>query len=970
MILIHLHNLLKTVVGVPLLASFLLLLNPATWAQPPDQHSCPIGGCLCNQKGPLDKCQGGCDSLSTGWGWGIESSYDPNDIIGPEGYNPGKWVSINDILPYMIRFENAEDFATAPAQKVSITHPIDEHINLFSFKLGSFGFAGMSFNIPPGRSSFSTRLDLRDSLGIYVDVLAGLDVTRRQAFWTFQTIDPATGLPPVDPFLGLLPVNDSITHRGEGFVNFTLEPISTAQTRDTAFAIASIVFDINEAIETPQIYNVIDAYPPTSQIDGLPATTTDPSFPLSWTAVDDPGGCGVREIVVYLSVDSGTYEVAYSSRGDSTVTFVGSPGHNYRFVSISTDNVGNTEFQKLQPDASITIEYLSLVDLGPDTTICPEDTLFLDAGAGFVSYLWSDASTDQILAVTDSGTYSVEVINTMGAGGVDTIKIGLYLAPSLDLGPDTAICSGGELTLDAGFGFTYSWSEGSTTQQVNVRTPGLYVVEITDANTCTNTDTIRIGEEPRPEASITRSNATDFCNTVNLTAHSSTTEQAYDWSTGETTRNIELNMEFHLAGEYYVFVTDDNGCRSADSAVFAYEPEDEFSSYTLLAEEQVNFEANSFVNHGAVGVSCDIPSLSGYYFSCYANFLDDADVTGTNAWVKAPLILDAAPPLTASKVYEVATVNLPSMEYHRYNSSYTPYVIGNNASVTVSDNKIDVTIGTGSDVTLTADTFGTITVDRFSNLTFTAGDIYIEELIYMGGLSGSLTTLQFEPDAKIHVKKGMQLGHYFVLNPDFHDITFYIGSVNPIGETVADSLVITGYGFEFNANVFAPGGYIDLNRTVAALPPPCPSETCPPPVEGPAIMRGKFIANKIHCYGNVVEWYGDLCDHAGGAKIASATVENEEEPIKEEQIDFQVFPNPNQGTFKLRYLIEDPLEPVQISIYNAHGQLVRHQVIHEPGLYLDQDIDLSDQATSGAYFIKLVNGVHLRTATLQVFLRN
>ena len=55
------------------------------------------------------------DATSSG-----QLSYDPNEVIGPEGYDSVRWVSINDVLNYTILFENDPEFATAAAQKVDV----------------------------------------------------------------------------------------------------------------------------------------------------------------------------------------------------------------------------------------------------------------------------------------------------------------------------------------------------------------------------------------------------------------------------------------------------------------------------------------------------------------------------------------------------------------------------------------------------------------------------------------------------------------------------------------------------------------------------------------------------------------------------------------------------------------------------------------------------------------------------------
>ena len=53
----------------------------------------------------------------------------------------------------------------------------------------------------------------------------------------------------------------------------------------------------------------------------------------------------------------------------------------------------------------------SSISLGNDTIICFGNSITLDPGPGFSSYLWSDNSTNQTLTVNSSGTYSVDVAN-------------------------------------------------------------------------------------------------------------------------------------------------------------------------------------------------------------------------------------------------------------------------------------------------------------------------------------------------------------------------------------------------------------------------------------------------------------------------------------------------------------------------------------------------------------------------------
>ena len=72
---------------------------------------------------------------------------DPNEISGPLGFDTARWVSVNDNLGYTVFFENDPDFATAPAQIVDIRLPIDPKLDIFSLRLGDFGFGFFSFQV-------------------------------------------------------------------------------------------------------------------------------------------------------------------------------------------------------------------------------------------------------------------------------------------------------------------------------------------------------------------------------------------------------------------------------------------------------------------------------------------------------------------------------------------------------------------------------------------------------------------------------------------------------------------------------------------------------------------------------------------------------------------------------------------------------------------------------------------------------
>lgn len=283
----------------------------------------------------------------------VVKSCDPNDIIGPQGYGTGKYVAAKSMMPYTIRFENDSTFATAPAQKVEIRQALDTDINPLSFRLKDFGFGDFTFSVPENASAYFNTVDLPDSLGYDLQITAGIDITKNEAFWILQTIDPATGLAPLDPLKGFLAINDGLGS-GEGFVSYTVRPKTTVNTGDTVYALASIVFDINEPIVTPQVFNTIDAVGPTSQMVALPAVS-DTAIMLQWRGADDAGGSGVREYAVYVSENGGAFTLYQKNILDTAIVFIGKPGSTYCFFTQATDNVLNTEELKNACEAATVV---------------------------------------------------------------------------------------------------------------------------------------------------------------------------------------------------------------------------------------------------------------------------------------------------------------------------------------------------------------------------------------------------------------------------------------------------------------------------------------------------------------------------------------------------------------------------------------------------------------------------------------
>jgi hypothetical protein len=271
-------------------------------------------------------------------------SFDPNDIVVPVGNGALKWVQAKP-LPYRVEFENLKDSATAPARMVRTRYRLDPSLDPGTLSLGNYGFRNMQFTIPVGLSSYQTRLDFRDSLGMYVDVDATLNGD--SLVWTFETINPQTGWPTTDPMGGFLPINDS-TGKGTGYITFTVSPKGGVATGTRINAQALIVFDSNTPLATPTKFNTLDASAPMSHVGTLDDSSST-GFDVRWSGSDD---AGIASYTVYVTSNGTDFQPWVSGVSDTAGKFSGTLGSSYGFYSVAVDTAGNVERSKLYSEAS------------------------------------------------------------------------------------------------------------------------------------------------------------------------------------------------------------------------------------------------------------------------------------------------------------------------------------------------------------------------------------------------------------------------------------------------------------------------------------------------------------------------------------------------------------------------------------------------------------------------------------------
>jgi hypothetical protein len=138
----------------------------------------------------------------------------------------------------------------------------------------------------------------------------------------------------------------------------------------------------------------------------------------------------------------------------------------------------------------------------PNSIAVCDSLLFSNYLANEASFVWSTGDTTVATRIPGIGAYTLTVTTNGGCALTGTASITQLIAPPApNLGSDTSICV--TTTLDAGFsnqGYTYSWSNGATSQQIVANTTSFYSVTVTSPLGCSGNDITNVYVAGPPSA--------------------------------------------------------------------------------------------------------------------------------------------------------------------------------------------------------------------------------------------------------------------------------------------------------------------------------------------------------------------------------------------------------------------------------------------------------------------------------------
>ncbi|RPI68806.1 MAG: T9SS C-terminal target domain-containing protein, partial [Ignavibacteriae bacterium] len=212
---------------------------------------------------------------------------------------------------------------------------------------------------------------------------------------------------------------------------------------------------------------------------------------------------------------------------------------------------------------------------------------------GTISYAWSTTSNGVIVGSSTgssvqiwwsntgttptTGTIFLTHTSSWGCTSSNQFTVTVNPLPNPDINGPTSVCQNSLQTYStAGFpGHVYNWTvnggniirsgQGTPSVTVEWTLPGSYTLQVTETNTygCTVLNNTYVTVNELPVAEVTASGPTTFCQGGDVTLSAPIGFASYVWSTGETARSIVVRT----TGQYWVKVTDENGCSNSSDTI-------------------------------------------------------------------------------------------------------------------------------------------------------------------------------------------------------------------------------------------------------------------------------------------------------------------------------------------------------------------------------------------------------------------
>lgn len=217
---------------------------------------------------------------------------------------------------------------------------------------------------------------------------------------------------------------------------------------------------------------------------------------------------------------SGGVAYAWSPSAGLSSTSIANPVANPTTTTTYVVTVTNATGCTATDNVVVTVSGAINANAGNDVSICPGSSTNLLASGG-TAYSWSPSTglssttiANPVAAPTSTTTYVVTVTSA-GCTDTDDVIVTVFPSANANAGNDTTICNSGSAQLNASGGTMYAWSPATGLSSTNISNPvatpvstQTYIVTMTDANGCTDTDNITVTVSSNLVVNVTPSSPT------------------------------------------------------------------------------------------------------------------------------------------------------------------------------------------------------------------------------------------------------------------------------------------------------------------------------------------------------------------------------------------------------------------------------------------------------------------------------
>ncbi len=675
-------------------------------------------------------------------------------------------------------------------------------------------------------------------------------------------------------------------------------------------------------------------------VDQITVFTSQPSFNIS---ASNNLCFGYAGGVIILSPDEPNYSYVWNTGSmDKDLTNLGAGIYT---VTV-TDGNGCTIVDETiisEPPPVTILENIIEVDCHGNNSGSID--LDVSGGAGGFQYTWESGEITQDLDNLNAGEYTVTITDLNGC--ITVLDWVINQPPTIDIAsnPITTSCfdsedGGAQMSINGGVGnFSYLWSNGSVGQNLDGVAAGTYTLTVTDGNFCQKIAIVQVTNPDEIIIEETAQNADCFGNnsgSIMTQTSGGVGSYDYNWSNGATTPNISQLS----SGTYTLTITDDNFCEKIKEIIVSQNTDIEILS-------QVEMPTCHDTEDGAIDI---FPSGGTGAFTYLWNTgavtqdidnLESGDyiitITDGNGCEEIQLFTIEAP----DSIFIISTIFEISC-FGASDGMIQTEAIGGNGDFNYvwSNNEITSTITSleAGDYTLTVtDLEGCEHIETY--ILIQPNEISITSMITeisCYGISDGAIDINVEGGNGGYIfnwstgaNSGLPSGDYTVTVTDLNNcevtqdffipqpdsLIISIIAIDPVNgnDGMISATAIGGtspYDFKWNDGMWNEAEILDLVSGVYDL---------------------------------------EVTDANGCSENVSVLLESTSVFEIENLQSFEIFPNPNDGTFFLKIEFEKR-ENIEISIFNELGQTI--QKYNRNDNFILEKTNLENLA-SGLFFIKI-----------------